>query len=100
MARRLISLADADRTRLGRRLAAEVEEVQGDGENADITIAQFEAAIAEAWTMGARVVSNGLQGRRPCRVCGCWELQACDNGCAWAEPDLCTECDTMPAEPR
>ena len=27
-----------------------------------------------------------------CRVCGCSEHDACDGGCAWAEPDLCTAC--------
>jgi len=27
-----------------------------------------------------------------CRVCGCSEAAACDGGCAWGEPDLCTAC--------
>jgi len=29
-----------------------------------------------------------------CRVCGCTELDACDEGCAWvdADRDLCTSC--------
>lgn len=29
---------------------------------------------------------------RTCRVCGCWELAACDEGCAWASADRCTAC--------
>ncbi len=29
---------------------------------------------------------------RTCRVCGCWELQACDGGCAWATADRCDAC--------
>lgn len=29
---------------------------------------------------------------RTCRVCGCWELQACEVGCAWATADRCTAC--------
>lgn len=29
---------------------------------------------------------------RTCRVCGCWELQACESGCAWASADRCTAC--------
>ena len=29
---------------------------------------------------------------RTCRVCGCWELQACEGGCAWATADRCTAC--------
>lgn len=27
-----------------------------------------------------------------CRVCRCSEDDACENGCAWAEPDLCSAC--------
>jgi hypothetical protein len=27
-----------------------------------------------------------------CRVCRCSEEDACDGGCGWAEPDLCTAC--------
>ena len=29
---------------------------------------------------------------RTCRVCGCWELLACEGGCAWASADRCTAC--------
>tara|TARA_R110000764_G_scaffold93727_2_gene177411 strand:- start:26 stop:385 length:360 start_codon:yes stop_codon:yes gene_type:complete len=29
---------------------------------------------------------------RTCRACGCWELQACEGGCAWASADRCTAC--------
>jgi len=27
-----------------------------------------------------------------CRACGCSEQDACDVGCGWAEPELCTAC--------
>lgn len=27
-----------------------------------------------------------------CRVCGCSENDACEEGCGWAEADLCTAC--------
>jgi activating signal cointegrator 1 len=27
-----------------------------------------------------------------CRVCGCTNDNACPEGCAWVEPDLCSEC--------
>ena len=27
-----------------------------------------------------------------CRVCGCTEAAACEGGCFWAEPDLCSAC--------
>jgi hypothetical protein len=27
-----------------------------------------------------------------CRVCGCDSLHACEGGCVWAAPDLCSRC--------
>ena len=31
-----------------------------------------------------------------CRVCGCTEAEGCPpEGCAWAEPDLCTACQEI-----
>lgn len=38
-----------------------------------------------------------MQGGAPegwptCRVCGCWEYNACEDGCSWVEPDLCSAC--------
>lgn len=27
-----------------------------------------------------------------CRVCGCTENNACEGGCSWVEPDLCSAC--------
>jgi len=27
-----------------------------------------------------------------CRVCGCSDSRACDGGCVWAEPFLCSQC--------
>ena len=27
-----------------------------------------------------------------CRVCGCTEDRACDGGCLWAAPNLCSRC--------
>jgi hypothetical protein len=29
---------------------------------------------------------------RVCRICGCSEYNACENGCFWVEEDLCSEC--------
>lgn len=29
---------------------------------------------------------------RDCRVCGCTENDACDEGCSWVEYDLCSAC--------
>lgn len=33
-----------------------------------------------------------LQRLPRCRVCGCWEFQACEGGCYWVEKDLCSAC--------
>lgn len=27
-----------------------------------------------------------------CRVCGCTWTSACEGGCYWVEPDLCSAC--------
>lgn len=53
---------------------------------------QVRELVGRSWMMGARVALNVAGGRAPCRVCGCWELEACDGGCGWAEADLCTAC--------
>lgn len=29
---------------------------------------------------------------RACRVCGCTSTKACESGCSWVEPDLCSTC--------
>ncbi|MDO9607263.1 MAG: hypothetical protein Q7J26_01960 [Brevundimonas sp.] len=29
---------------------------------------------------------------RICRACGCWELHACESGCAWLSADRCSAC--------
>lgn len=62
------------------------------GEKPVITYMDIAEAVGRAWMMGARVALNTVQGRGPCRICGCWELEACEGGCAWAEPGLCTVC--------
>lgn len=33
-----------------------------------------------------------FDGVRRCRVCGCTDDQACEGGCYWVEPDLCSAC--------
>lgn len=81
----------ADLARLSGRLMAEFNHMPG-GVGADMTMDQVNAMLGAAWMMGARVVLNTAMGRQPCRVCGCWELEACEQGCGWAEPGLCTVC--------
>lgn len=33
-----------------------------------------------------------LSGVQACRACGCSDNWACDGGCEWVEPDLCSSC--------
>ena len=31
-----------------------------------------------------------------CRICHCTDLRACEGGCSWAGPNLCTRCQEEP----
>lgn len=53
--------------------------------------------IQGAWAMGALAMRNAMLGRHICRICGCWELQACPPTCSWVEIDLCSACDPTPS---
>lgn len=53
--------------------------------------------VAEAWRLGA-AVAVAPAGRRICRICGCWELNACAAGCWWVAEDLCSQCDRGEAQ--
>lgn len=55
-------------------------------------------AIARAWMMGANVALNTFEGLRVCRICGCWQLQACQERCAWVAADLCSTCVPVAAQ--
>lgn len=54
--------------------------------------------IGDALPDDAFVASDGRMPRIPsvldgvCRVCGCSQNDACDEGCGWAAADLCTAC--------
>lgn len=50
------------------------------------------AAVVAAFAHGQAVVFNRVHARRTCRVCGCWELAACEGGCSWVAQDLCSAC--------
>ena len=60
-------------------------------------MAALEAAVCEALPPDAYTASDGGP-RIPaflgdvCRVCGCSQENACDEGCGWAAEDLCTAC--------
>jgi hypothetical protein len=39
--------------------------------------------------------SESLFDEQKCRVCGCTNDHACEDGCCWVEPDLCSRCAEM-----
>lgn len=41
----------------------------------------------DAWGRAIEIILGGR-----CRVCGCTEARACDEGCWWVEPNLCSAC--------
>lgn len=73
-------------------------EAGGPGADGRFSIEQLQAVIAVAWKMGAEVPLNTLKGLRVCRICGCWELQACDPPCSWVAADLCSACVPVAAQ--
>lgn len=47
----------------------------------------------EYCTLGPDKVWDGvLPETGTCRVCGCTDDEACDLGCWWVEPNLCSNC--------
>ncbi len=50
------------------------------------------ALLQMAWRMGGAAMRNASMGRQVCRICGCWDLEACPPTCSWVEPDLCSAC--------
>ncbi|BDP44889.1 hypothetical protein DAETH_48580 (plasmid) [Deinococcus aetherius] len=40
----------------------------------------------------ARRLHAQLAGVQACRVCGCSNTWACEGGCWWVRPDLCSSC--------
>lgn len=68
------------------------EEVGGASATGHFTLGQLHEALARAWMMGANVALNSAEGLRVCRICGCNQLQACVERCAWVADDLCSTC--------
>ncbi len=65
---------------------------QVDAQPLMITVVQLQQLVGSAWIMGAQVARNNAKGRRTCRICGCWQLNACPGGCSWVEANLCSAC--------
>ncbi len=58
-----------------------------------ITMAIGDAGlIAEDEAVDLAVPDLRVFGVRQCRECGCTDQFGCDEGCGWAEQDLCTSC--------
>lgn len=38
---------------------------------------------------------NARQDMPTCRECGCTDDRACDDGCSWVKPDLCSACAVL-----
>jgi hypothetical protein len=60
-----------------------------DDADEEVIVRQAEAALASG-SLTFDLAVSALDA--VCRVCGCTEEEACEGGCAWAEPDLCTAC--------
>lgn len=58
--------------------------------------AELKQLVGRAWLMGAQHAANELAGVRSCRVCGCTDDDACQDGagraCCWVAPNLCSHC--------
>lgn len=60
---------------------------------------QAQPGDARWWrlTRAGLQVADALAGSSRCRQCGCTEHVACDEGCWWVQPDLCSRCGEAPA---
>ena len=47
--------------------------------------------VVEVGSGGAPALAEGETAQR-CRVCGCTDEHACEGGCSWVEPGLCSRC--------
>lgn len=62
-----------------------------------MTVRSLYRDLAEAWNWPEPWPDHtgtvtDLFDDRTCRTCGCTDTSACDGGCWWAEPDLCSTC--------
>lgn len=53
---------------------------------------QFKDGSHPLYTQPAVAASDDKKKQDACRVCGCTEDNACEGGCYWVEPDLCSQC--------
>lgn len=48
--------------------------------------------VGYAVAVGRLIGSAEVDGEACCRVCGCTDDHACEGGCWWVQPDLCSQC--------
>jgi ParB family transcriptional regulator, chromosome partitioning protein len=48
--------------------------------------------VKPAKTSVKKAAGKKVTAEPACRVCGCTDAQACEGGCHWVEPDLCSAC--------
>lgn len=44
------------------------------------------------WKCWQKYLKAQAETEAVCRVCGCTQNNACEGGCYWVEPDLCSRC--------
>jgi len=59
--------------------------------------AQPDGSLPEGWVKkeykeGSHFACPECRDEAVCRVCGCTNEHACEGGCSWVEPDLCSAC--------
>ncbi len=57
-------------------------------------------AEQEALAIAQEVIAEHSPDVRTCRVCGCTDQHACEGGCYWVGPALCSRCAAGPADRR
>jgi len=51
-----------------------------------------ECGAGALWECWQRYIIERVENEPVCRVCGCTQYNACEGGCYWVEPDLCSKC--------
>jgi hypothetical protein len=65
----------------------------GEGKHcAECGIRISEKVSKELLGMPEQVDSEEVSEEMICRVCGCTDSHACEGGCYWVEPRLCSKC--------
>lgn len=72
--------------------AAQIEPLVWIGVQVPMSIALAIRSAPAASSVTGAIWADAVWPEQFCRVCGCTEDAACDGGCSWVEPDLCSAC--------